>query len=314
MRRDRGYAAAPYEADDAYRRPDGDYAGYDVDDDGYPRRDAGYAGRDVEDLYAHEHSDRGYQARLAEADVDHRGYRSVSDDPPDDRRQKPSDRWEHREKDGEGTARPIFGPGSVTQMRKSARPLGAAKGLWFVFGAAVGIVVAMIWSSVPTVGSLTTLLASFDAPSPPAVADQPAAGDASKAQERMTAFDQTAAAAPSADQGDVGQLIDAFVVSLRNQLPMTVGPGITMAAVTAESNTIALGFTIAQAIAAEDEPKLQSELENRFRTSVCATEPNPTNIHGLNRRGVSFLITYTDILGRNVAGLTVGANYCSSPA
>lgn len=309
-RPDRGYAG--YGADDAYQRFDRGFAGYDADDDGYPRPDQGYTGTDE----PYQVPDRGYQARLADDAVDYHGYRSRADDPPDDRSRRVSDRWTKREEPSEGSVRPIFGSGGASQMRKSARPAGPARGLWFVFGVTVGIAATMLWTSVPTADTLTTLLAFFENSNAPAIADEPAAETDGKVQERMASVGETDSAAPTADdQGnDVGQLINAFVASLKTQLPMAVGPGITMAAVEADSKTIALGFTIAQAITEEDEPKLQSELETRFRTSVCATEPDPTNIHGLNRRGVSFLISYTDLLGRNVAGLTVGPNYCASPA
>lgn len=306
-----GYGA--YGPDDGYRRPDWDHASPDANDDDYPQPGRGYAGHPLDDGYPY--PDRGHPGQDGGGAVGYRGYGSYADDPPDDRSLQPSDRWAVPEKQSEGTVRPIFGSGGFSQMRKSARPAGPAKGLWFVFGVTVGIAATVIWSSVTTSGSLMSLVAFLDNPNPTAIADEPASAAGGKAPEQLGPFGQTASGAPTAvDQGDIGQLIDAFVASLRSQLPMTVGPGITMAAVEADSNIIALGFTIAQAIAEEDEPKLQSELETRFRNSVCATEPDLTNIHGLNRRGVSFLINYTDLLGRNVAGLTVEPNYCASPA
>ena len=74
---------------------------------------------------------------------------------------------------------------------------------------------------------------------------------------------------------DLGQMVASFVTDLKAQLPMEVGPGINMVNVDYKDNVVALGFTIAQTVSEVDTPKLQNELEMRFRTSVYSTPPDP---------------------------------------
>jgi hypothetical protein len=193
------------------------------------------------------------------------------------------------------------------------------KKIWFVVGVCAGAGGLALWWNLPTFNPLTTVMALFDRPDPPAVVNRPApAPTETKEQDRFGVPQTDGPVSPVAigdgDGNGVGELIDSFVTNLKGQLPMAVGPGITMVNVDFQGNVVALGFTIAQTVAPEDAPKLQNELESRFKASVCATPPEPSNIHGLNEQGVSFIITYVDLLGKNVAGLTVDPNFCSSPA
>lgn len=298
-------------AEDSYERYDRGYAGYEAEDP-YERQERGYGDYSADDRgEGYDYSDRG---GYADQDRDNRGdYRVPARYLGQDRRGPGADAGGAAGRSGEASVKAIFGSGGGTKQRKPLPIAGPAKGLWFVFGAAMGIGAMIFWSSPPTADSLNTLVALFESPNPPAVAEEPKPPVVTKAQERLNPPGETVSATAASD-GELVAMVEDFVTSLRTQLPMAVGPGITMASVEGGPNAIALGFTIAQSVAAEDAPKLQSELETRFRNSVCATEPDPTNIHGLNARGVSFLINYTDLLGKTVAGLTVEPNYCASPA
>jgi hypothetical protein len=175
---------------------------------------------------------------------------------------------------------------------------------------------ALWWNLGAIPNPLPTVLALFDRPDPsPSDPVTPAAPAGNKGQDRVGAAASRPATAPEpvgvGGGEDVGELVEDFVGGLRAKLPMAVGPGITMVNVDAHGGTVALGFTIAQTVSDEDAPKLQAELETRFRGSVCATPPEPTNIRGLNELGVAFLIDYVDLLGKNVAGLTVDPNFCT---
>lgn len=230
--------------------------------------------------------------------------------------ERPSDRWSARDDRDDEAPAGVFGSGPRRQ-RKPVRVSAPRRSIWFAVGVFVGVGGLALWWNLPKVNPLTTVMAFFDRPAPPAVIDQPAPARAeTKVQDRVGALPIDGSGSPAAigDGDEVGDLIDGFVTNLKAQLPMAVGPGITMANVDFQGNVVALGFTIAQTVATEDAPKLQEELESRFKASVCATPPDPSNIHGLNERGVSFIITYVDLLGKNVAGLTVAPNFCANPA
>lgn len=255
--------------------------------------------------------DRNYDDRYYDERLDYGSYFTRdSDVPPSDRR---------RSRDDRDNDVPVGRFGAGAHQRKSIRAAVPVKTICFIIGIGVGAGGLALWWSLPPVNTLTSVLALFDRPDPsPATAERPAAPVDTKVQDRIGASDSEASAAPfaigdGAGEG-VGEMVESFVANLKAQLPMSVGPGITMVNVDSEGSVVALGFTIAQTVAEEDAPKLQSELESRFESNVCATPPDPTNIHGLNERGVSFIITYVDLRGEKVAGLTVEPRFCSNPA
>lgn len=276
------------------------------------RFDASLRSREPNIFNAH-YDDRQYDSRGYDDRPDYGSYFSrYADD-------QSSDGFASHTSSRDGRGDPPAGVfGSGPRRRKSVRVTAPARSMiWFVTGLCVGAGGLALWWKLPPVNPLPTVMALFDRSAPsPAVAEAPAARVDSKGQERVGgALPQVMAAPAAADGGgDVSEMVDTFVTNLKAQLPMAVGPGITMAAVNANSNTVALGFTIAQSVTAEDAPKLQKELESRFRSNVCSTSPDPSNIHGLNERGVAFIINYVDLLGKNVAELTVKPNFCSNPA
>lgn len=228
-----------------------------------------------------------------------------------------SDRWSAPDDRDDDAPASIFGSGA--RQRKTVRVSAPRRIIWFVVGVCVGAGGLAVWWDLPKVEPLTTVMAFFNRPAPPAVAERPAPVPApveTKGQDRVSAPQTDTPGAPAVvgDGDGVEELIGSFVTNLKAQLPMAVGPGITMANVDFRGKMVALGFTIAQTVAPEDAPKLQKELESRFQTSVCATPPGPSNIHGLNERGASFIITYVDLLGKTVANLTVHPKFCSKPA
>lgn len=218
-----------------------------------------------------------------------------------------------RERLNDETPATIFGGGA--SRRKPLRVSAPVRSFWFAIGVCVGAGgLALLWNP-PSFTQLTTIMALLDRPGPSPAADQTAPAPAeTNAQARLEAPGTGMSASRGGAESEVGALIESFVSGLKGQLPMAVGPGITMVNVDSKGKVVALGFTIAQTVGAQEAPKLQNELETRFQTNVCATPPEPTNIHGLNERGVSFLINYVDLSGNNVAGLTVGPNYCADPA
>lgn len=238
---------------------------------------------------------------------DHRGSFDEYDDEP------PVDRWASRDVRDEDLPADDIAP--WPSQRRSAGSRGPVRSIWFVLGMCVGAGALALWGNLPSAGTLTTILAYFDRPDQPSVTEQSSSPAGTNAQDRFATSDPSSPAAPAVIGGgdEIGILVDGFVTNLKAQLPMSVGPGITMVSVDSQANSVALGFTIAQSVADEDAPKLQNELENRFGASVCATAPDPTNIHGLNDRGVAFIITYVDLLGKKVAGLTVAPNFCPNP-
>jgi hypothetical protein len=228
--------------------------------------------------------------------------------------ERSSDRWNSRSGREQDLPAGAFGAGP--RKRKPMRASVPVRSIWFAIGVCVGAGGLALWSNLSSFNPLTTVMAFFD-PGPPPVADRTAlASPDIKAEGRFDALQTDVAASPAAvgDSDEVGEMVAGFVTDLKARLPMAVGPGISMVNVDSKGNVVALGFTIAKSVGAEDAPKLQDELETRFRTSVCSTPPDPTNIHGLNERGVTFLISYVDLLGTNVAGLTVDPNFCQSAA
>jgi hypothetical protein len=261
-------------------------------------------------------SGRNYFAR-EERYADRRRLREEPDDDepasvsPGNDEERYADRRSSRERLDDEVPATIFGGGA--SKRKPLRVSAPVRSFWFAIGVCVGAGgLALLWNP-PSLSQLTTVMALLDRPGPSPVADQTAPGE-SNLQERPEAPGTDVSASRAAVEPEVGAMIESFVSGLRGQLPMAVGPGITMVNADFNGNVVALGFTIAQTVDAQDAPKLQSELETRFQTNVCSTPPEPTNIHGLNERGVSFLINYVDLGGKNVAGLTVGPNYCADPA
>jgi len=265
-------------------------------------------------------SGRSYFARDDEArSADRRRLREAPDDDEpasvldgydEERYAHPRSRREAIDDDVPAT---IFGGGA--SRRKPLRVSAPVRSFWFAIGVCVGAGGLALLSNPPSFNQLTKAMALLDAPGSPPVADPTASAPAeTNPQERLDAPEPEVSASRAAVDPEVGAMIESFVSGLRVQLPMAVGPGITMVNVDSNGDVVALGFTIAQTVAAQDAPKLQSELETRFQTNVCSMPPEPTNIHGLNERGVSFLINYVDLGGNNVAGLTVGPNYCADPA
>ncbi len=235
----------------------------------------------------------------------------------------PNDRWSPRESQTGRTGASVFESGQRSRESASSlatsRRSGSARIVWFLVGIGVGAGGLAIWLNPPPSDALASVLALLDRPAPPTTtAEETPQPDSSEATDRFGEAAPEGFAQPSAisdgDTTEVGEMVESFILTLRDQLPMAVGPGITMVNADFEGNIIALGFMIAQTVADEDAPKLQEELETRFQKSVCATAPDPTNIHGLNERGVSFIITYVDLIGKNVAGLSVAPNFCSDPA
>ena len=274
-------------------------------DDGYDGKrpsDRSYFARDDEERYA----DRRRLYEEPDDDVPASARTGHDEDDYGDRRRS-------REGLDDGTPATIFGGGA--SRRKPLRVSGPVRSFWFAIGVCVGAGgLALLWNP-PSFNQLTAVMALLDSPGPPPVADQTAPAPAeTNAQERPEAPGTGMPASRAAVEPEIGAMIESFVGGLRGQLPMAVGPGITMVNVDSNGNVVALGFTIAQTVAEQDALKLQNELETRFQTNVCSTPPEPTNIHGLNERGVSFLINYVDLSGKNVAGLTVGPNYCADPA
>lgn len=224
-----------------------------------------------------------------------------------------ADRRSSREVLDDGTPATIFGSGA--SRRKPLSVSSPVRSFWFAIGVCVGAGGLALLLNPPSFNQLTAVMALLDRPGSPPVADKTAPAPAeTNAREGPGAPAPGVSASRAAVNSEVGAMIDSFVSDLRGQLPMEVGPGITMVNADSNGNVVALGFTIAQPVAEQDALKLQSELETRFQTNVCSTPPEPTNIHGLNERGVSFLINYVDLTGKNVAGLTVGPNYCADPA
>lgn len=259
--------------------------------------------------------DRGYDDRDYGDRQDYGSYFARQESSPD--------RWGARDDRDDDVPAGVFGREPRQRKRRKTVSLSApARAMWFVVGVCVGAGGLALWwyppSNLLSFNPLPTILALFEPPDPPPVADTAPPPADNKVQDRLAEPGSDVASAPMAigDGGgaEVDEMIENFVTTLQAQLPMAVGPGITMVNADSGSNTVALGFTIAQTVADEDAPKLQEELESRFKSSVCATQPDPTNIHGLNKRGVAFLINYVDLLGKNVAGLTVAPNFCSDPA
>jgi hypothetical protein len=209
----------------------------------------------------------------------------------------------------------VFGSGP---RRRKPRWISAPAGsVWFAIGVCVGAGGLALWWSLPPINPVTALTTLLDNPAPPTIAEQSPPTRDSKVQDRFDAPEVVAVPSAIGDGGDagdeLGEMVESFVANLRAQLPMGVGPGITMISVDSDSTSIAIGFAIAASVADEDAPKLQDELETRFRTSVCSTPPGPENIRGLNDLGVAFIINYVDVVGKNVAGLIVEPNFCSAP-
>ena len=221
------------------------------------------------------------------------------------------ERWDSRDQRNDDVPSGVFGSGP--RKRKSARVSVPVRSIWFLVGVCVGAGGLAAWWNLPR-DPVAAVAALFDRPSPPPIADSPTRPADTKDQDRFAEQGNGVAVSSAAVGNDVGEMVNSFVTNLKAQLPMAVGPGITMVNVDSKSNVVALGFAIAQTVSEQDAPKLQKELETRFRTSVCSTPPDPSNIHGLNEHGVAFLINYVDMLGKNVAGLSVGPNYCSGPA
>lgn len=219
--------------------------------------------------------------------------------------------WTERDEPEDEVLEGVFGSGG--QKRKSFRftlPQGI---VWFFVGLCVGAAGMGLWWNPPRISSLASLIASFESSNPPKITNAPAAPPEPKAQTRLDPSGNIGSSSKIAAGGNPGvpALIGAFVTDLRKKLPLAVGPGVTIETVDGGQNAVAMGFKIAQAIANEDAPKVQRELEARFRNSICATNPEPNNIHGLNERGVSILITYTDLIGTHVAQLNVEPRFCS---
>jgi len=262
-------------------------------------------------------SGRSYFARDdEERHADRRRLRVESDDdePAGHDEERYAERRRSREVFDDDAPATIFGGGA--SRRKPLRVSAPVRSFWFAIGVCVGAGgLALLWNPPSFNQQLTTVMALLEPPDPSPVADTTASAPAeTNAQERLDAPEPEVSASRAAVDPEVGAMIESFVSGLRGKLPMAVGPGITMVNVDSNGDVVALGFTIAQTVNAQDAPKLQSELETRFQTNVCSMAPEPTNIHGLNERGVSFLINYVDLGGNNVAGLTVGPNYCANPA
>jgi len=212
-------------------------------------------------------------------------------------------------------ARRSMPPRDVSTPRK---PSAGSRFAWFLVGVCVGAGGLALWWTPISLGSLTRVMAFLDRTELPAIVGNGPLQGTSKGQDRFAATHSENAAAPATIAGaggnDIGEMIERFVAVVRDQLPMAVGPGTTMVNADYAGNVVALGFTIAQTVAAEDVPKLQHELETRFKANVCGTVPDPSNIHGLNERGVTFIITYIDLRGVTVADMRVAPQFCSDPA
>jgi hypothetical protein len=252
------------------------------------------------------YDDRDYDNRDRSGRQDYGSYFARYSEEPS------AERWRGQNDGDDDVPAGRFGSGA-RRRKKPARTSAPGRGIWFVIGICVGAGGLALWWSLPPVNSLPTLLALFEPDPPSAVVEAPTAPATPTAPADTKGQDQVAAPVAIGDGGDasVGDMVESFVTNLEAQLPMAVGPGITMVNVDSEGAVVALGFTIAQTVSDEDMPKLQEELETRFGSSVCATAPDPTNIHGLNEQGVSFIITYVDLLGKKVAGMTVEPNFCS---
>lgn len=200
--------------------------------------------------------------------------------------------------------------------RRSARRNKPARGGWFIASVCVGAAGMALFLRPAGIDKLMSQFTQFASPYISAITNVPLVSTPSGTSVNSDPLsDDTLNAPPlTGDISEIDAMVDAFVTDLRVQLPVTVSPGIIMAIVEGEKDLIALGFVISRLVAEKDEPKLQSDLETRFRESVCATKPSPTNLHGLNDLGVTLLINYADLSGKNVAELTVEPRFCSDNA
>ena len=197
------------------------------------------------------------------------------------------------------------------ERRKPAKPArsgGLGKSLWFVFGICVGAGGLALWNMssmiVPAIGTLNrdqTATPATATPSPP-----------SKNEARFASDPPASGPSSGASDAETSGMINDFVSGLRTQLPLNVGPGIDLTSVDAAGNSVTIEFSVARAFADDEIATFQEDVKAGFRKNVCATAPNPTNIHGLSQRGVSFNIFYKDMLGKGVAELTAEAGYCSA--
>lgn len=149
---------------------------------------------------------------------------------------------------------------TVTDSTPSRRS-GVAKMVWFLIGVGVGAGGLALWMNPPQSDVLATVLALLDRPgSTPVVAADERPENSSSAPEVSAGL-----AANGDGTTDVSDLVEGYVSELREQLPITGGPGISMVNADFKGNVVALGFTIAQTVAEEDAPKLQHELEPTTR-------------------------------------------------
>jgi hypothetical protein len=213
------------------------------------------------------------------------------------------------------------GVGSAPRQRHAARRAFPWKSIWFVIGIGAGAGGMALWNDPSSIQALMTPAAT---PSQPAPVATPVAAPVAKSDDRLIitpapaptpVVNQTADASPASSAAtELSIAVTKFVANLNQNLPMAVQPGVTITAVTSDETVVLIQFNIADAIAKEDVDRLQIEVKQRFRESVCATPAFPDNIHGLSNQGASFVINYTDLLEATIFSFSAGPNFCSSPA
>jgi len=234
---------------------------------------------------------------------------------------------------------PVRKFGAAPKIREKKQFVLPEKSVWFVLGIIFGAGSIALWFNLSTIDNPTTpavnssigqapnppvkgqasiLLDNGQTPSPPA--NGPASSPSVNAIENQTATSLEPVAGESAiaptvgeDQPSISDGAAAFAASLKQNLPMPVQPGVTITAVTAEGAVVLLVFNIAKSIADGDSERLEVNMKQNFRQGVCETEPFPDNIHGLSNLGVTFLVNYYDLLGRNVARFSAEPKFCSDP-
>lgn len=228
----------------------------------------------------------------------------------DDDRVEDRDEYDDRAPAAGRYSRPAAGRISPRPVERTPiRRAFPAKSLWFLIGVCCGVGGMVFWGDTATLNNLITPAATPNQVQTTAVQIDPNDGAGNSAASPAVNNDRVVSSAADGP-ANLTQAVTLFAENLKTLIPMNVQPGVIITAVTASETTVLLDFNVDEAVADEDVGILGADVEKRFRESVCSTAPLPDNMHGLTNQGATFLIHYTELLGKTVANFTIEPKFC----